>query len=71
MKWESSSDHVREKEERRDEWDWRSSMAFLRFSFFESMSFRAAEIVFSVAMIRTKIWVFFFGEDWYNGIQGF
>lgn len=69
MKWESSSDHVREKEERRDEWDWRSSKAFLRFSFFESMSFRAAEIVFSVAMIRTKNWVFW--EDWYNGIQGF
>ena len=46
---------MRVKEERREEWDWSSSKAFFRFSFFESMSFRAAEIVFSVAMISNKI----------------
>ena len=66
VKWESRSDQVREKEERREEWDWSSSKAFFRFSFFESMSFRAAEIVFSVVMISNKIG--FFGD---NGIHGF
>ena len=47
VKWESRSDQVREKEERKDDWDWRSSKAFLRLCFLASISFRASEIVAS------------------------
>lgn len=52
VKWESRSDQEREKEERREEdWDWRSSKAFLRSDFFESICCRATEIVSRVVAI--------------------
>lgn len=41
-------------QERGEEWDWRSSNALRRFSFFASTSFRAAEIVFIVAIVGNR-----------------